>query len=122
VAIDSASDFDAIVDGGDFSTLTTAYAQANGTTTNTKSISGVIRIGLGRDPGSGLGLTRCAFLVKASAFTSGFSIESPVTPRAGDLVTVSGESTPWTVQAASLRGAGAYYRLDATIEREGWDS
>lgn len=98
------------------------HAQARLTAANTKSISAddCVQVDVQRGAADGSAQDRCAFLVRASAYTSGFSVENPVTPRAGDLVTVSGETVAWTVQAASVRGAGAYYRLDATRDRAAW--
>lgn len=104
--------------------LSYATRRASATGANTKSLSSddCVQIDVERTEGDELNLDRCAFLVRASAFASGFSHDNPVTPRAGDLVTKSGETVPWTVRGASERGAGAYYRLDADRDRDGWDS
>jgi hypothetical protein len=104
--------------------LAGTYAQARGTTTNTKAMpaTACFRLYLARGTGDGLNRDTCVFVVRADAFASGFSLESPVVPRAGDLYTPTGETVPWTIQVASERGAGAYYRLDATRDRAGWDS
>jgi len=94
------------------------------TAANTKAISAddCVQVDIVRAVGAAMNEDRCSFLVRASAFVTGFSGANPVTPKAGDLATVSGETTPWTVQAAALRGGGSYYRLDATRDRDGWDS
>lgn len=113
--------FDDLVDelGG----VAVAWAQPRNTTTNTKSIGAAdcYRSDQAQGEGEGLGQDTCAFNVRASAFTSGFSAENPVTPKVGDSVTPAGE-TAWTVRAVTRRGRGAYYRADATRDRPGWDS
>lgn len=101
-----------------------SYSQGRLTAANTKTIASTdcMQVDLVRGVDEGLNEDRCAFVFKASAFTTGFSAENPVTPRAGDQYTPTGETKAWIIREAKLRAAGAWHRLEAARPRAGWDS
>lgn len=119
MTIDTTSDIATLLGLGDLPTLTVTLLDG----ANTKAGVTAVRVAAERagaeedDQRAGLDADRCAFLVTAASFASGFSTTNPVAPSRGLVVTPTGES-PWTVLVARLRGAGAYYRLDSARRRQ----
>lgn len=92
-------------------TAVTVQAAPTGTS-NTKAVSAddCVRKDHLRAIESGLDRDTCSFLVRASAFESGFTASNPVVPVAGMTFTVLGESVWYAQSVSSICGVVFVFR------------